>query len=127
MQDGLLESLKIRAISLPTQESSQAGFSTHATWVPRTLVLRPEGGRNSWLRLSAGKLSDFSATQDSKYCTLTSYHTDLNMDSVVTAVRNLFTLVTGAKPQFRAHGGSQAENLAMQNIQVRWCATIGNS
>jgi NAD+ synthase (glutamine-hydrolysing) len=41
------------------------------------------------------------------------------MDSLVTAVRNLFSVVTGAKPQFRAHGGSQAENLALQNIQVR--------
>lgn len=48
-----------------------------------------------------------------------SYHIDLNMDSVVTAVRNLFSLVTGAKPQFRAHGGSNAENLALQNIQAR--------
>jgi NAD+ synthase (glutamine-hydrolysing) len=40
------------------------------------------------------------------------------MDTVVTAVRNLFAFVTGAKPQFRAHGGSAAENLALQNIQV---------
>ena len=41
------------------------------------------------------------------------------MDSIVTAVRNLFALVTGARPQFRAHGGSGAENLALQNIQAR--------
>lgn len=41
------------------------------------------------------------------------------MDSVVTALRNLFGLVTGIRPQFRAHGGSSAENLALQNIQVR--------
>jgi NAD+ synthase (glutamine-hydrolysing) len=43
----------------------------------------------------------------------------MNMDSVVTAVRNLFALVTGQKPQYRVHGGSQAENLALQNIQAR--------
>ncbi|KAK7687710.1 glutamine-dependent NAD(+) synthetase [Cerrena zonata] len=48
-----------------------------------------------------------------------SYHTDLNMDSIVTAVRQLFAYVTGVKPRFRAHGGSQAENLALQNIQAR--------
>ncbi|KAJ7252716.1 hypothetical protein B0H12DRAFT_608849 [Mycena haematopus] len=48
-----------------------------------------------------------------------SYHVDLNMDSIVTAVRHLFGLVTGARPQFRAHGGSAAENLALQNIQAR--------
>ncbi|KAH0582886.1 glutamine-dependent NAD(+) synthetase [Termitomyces sp. 'cryptogamus'] len=48
-----------------------------------------------------------------------SYHTDLNMDSVVTAVRNLFGFVTGIRPQFRSHGGTNAENLALQNIQAR--------
>lgn len=41
------------------------------------------------------------------------------MDSLVTAVRELFAFVTGAKPRFTAHGGSAAENLALQNIQVR--------
>ncbi|KAJ3913583.1 hypothetical protein F5877DRAFT_52080 [Lentinula edodes] len=48
-----------------------------------------------------------------------SYHIDLNMDTIVTAVRNLFGFVTGVKPEFRAHGGSNAENLALQNIQAR--------
>ena len=48
-----------------------------------------------------------------------SYHTDLNMDLVVTALRTLFEVVTGMRPRFRAHGGSDAENLALQNIQAR--------
>jgi NH3-dependent NAD+ synthetase len=48
-----------------------------------------------------------------------SYHTDLNMDSVVTALRTLFQVVTGVRPRFRVHGGSNAENLALQNIQAR--------
>lgn len=48
-----------------------------------------------------------------------SYHVDLNMDTAVTAVRELFGFVTGFKPRFRAHGGSEAENLALQNIQAR--------
>lgn len=47
-----------------------------------------------------------------------SYHIDLNMDAVVLAVRNLFGMVTGVKPKFKVHGGSEAENLALQNIQV---------
>jgi len=47
-----------------------------------------------------------------------SYHTDFNMDLVVTAVRDLFARVTNIKPKFKVHGGSQAENLALQNIQV---------
>ncbi|KAG9318937.1 hypothetical protein JVU11DRAFT_1052 [Chiua virens] len=48
-----------------------------------------------------------------------SYHTDLNMDTLVTTVRDLFAFVTGARPRFRAHGGTAAENLALQNIQAR--------
>lgn len=47
------------------------------------------------------------------------YHVDLNMDTVVTAVRTLFSVVTGKTPQFKVHGGSPAENLALQNIQAR--------
>ncbi|KAK3814725.1 MAG: glutamine-dependent NAD(+) synthetase with GAT domain-containing protein [Linnemannia elongata] len=48
-----------------------------------------------------------------------SYHVDLNMDTVVSALQALFTLVTGKTPEFRAHGGSNVENLALQNIQAR--------
>lgn len=49
---------------------------------------------------------------------INSYHIDLNMDAIVLAVRNLFAVVTGVKPKFRVHGGTEAENLALQNIQV---------
>ncbi|KAF9086419.1 glutamine-dependent NAD(+) synthetase [Mortierella sp. GBA35] len=48
-----------------------------------------------------------------------SYHVDLNMDTVVAALQALFSLVTGKTPAFRAHGGSNVENLALQNIQAR--------
>ncbi|CED83047.1 glutamine-dependent nad synthetase with gat domain-containing protein [Phaffia rhodozyma] len=48
-----------------------------------------------------------------------SYHVDLNMDTVVSAVTSLFGLVTGVKPKFKVYGGSNAENLALQNIQAR--------
>lgn len=48
-----------------------------------------------------------------------SYHIDLNMDIVISAIIGLFTLVTTKKPQFKVHGGSAAENLALQNIQAR--------
>lgn len=46
------------------------------------------------------------------------YHVDLNMDTAVSAVKGIFTLVTGKNPQFKVHGGTNAENLALQNIQV---------
>jgi NAD+ synthase (glutamine-hydrolysing) len=48
-----------------------------------------------------------------------SYHIDLNMDTVVASVQTLFTLVTRKTPAFKVHGGSDAENLALQNIQVQ--------
>lgn len=50
---------------------------------------------------------------------LGSYHVDLNMDALVTAVRLVFSMATGFRPQFKVHGGSNAENLALQNIQAR--------
>lgn len=47
------------------------------------------------------------------------YHTDLNIDSVFHAEKNLLTQATGFEPNFRVHGGTTAENLALQNIQAR--------
>jgi NAD+ synthase (glutamine-hydrolysing) len=47
------------------------------------------------------------------------YHVDMNMDTAVTAVRTIFGTVFGMKPRFKVHGGSEAENLALQNIQAR--------
>ncbi|SCV74870.1 BQ2448_7899 [Microbotryum intermedium] len=48
-----------------------------------------------------------------------SYHVDLNMDTIITSIRSLFLLVTNKRPEFRAHGGTNGENLALQNIQAR--------
>jgi NAD+ synthase (glutamine-hydrolysing) len=40
------------------------------------------------------------------------------MDTIITAIRSLFSFVTGITPRFKVYGGSEAENLALQNIQV---------
>lgn len=48
-----------------------------------------------------------------------SYHVDLNMDSLVSSVVTLFEVTTGKRPIFKIFGGSQTENLALQNIQAR--------
>nr|XP_014343976.1 PREDICTED: glutamine-dependent NAD(+) synthetase [Latimeria chalumnae] len=48
-----------------------------------------------------------------------SYHINLNIDVAVKAIVGIFTVVTGKSPQFRAHGGSSRENLALQNVQAR--------
>ncbi|RGB23910.1 glutamine-dependent NAD synthetase with GAT domain-containing protein [Rhizophagus diaphanus] len=48
-----------------------------------------------------------------------SYHIDLNMNDIVTSIQTLFNLVTNKTPRFRVHGGSNIENLALQNVQAR--------
>lgn len=48
-----------------------------------------------------------------------SCHYSFDIDTAVSAVLQVFQLVTRCTPQFRVHGGSPAENLALQNIQAR--------
>lgn len=48
-----------------------------------------------------------------------SYHIDFNFDTVVTALTNLFTVVTNFQPRYKVHGGGRAENAALQNVQAR--------
>ncbi|TIA90965.1 hypothetical protein E3P99_01305 [Wallemia hederae] len=48
-----------------------------------------------------------------------SYHVDINIDAVIAAIRDLFAMATGLRPKFKVHGGSYAENIALQNIQAR--------
>lgn len=47
------------------------------------------------------------------------YHLDMNMDSLVDSVIKVFEIATGKRPIFKIFGGSQTENLALQNIQAR--------
>ncbi|CAG8570533.1 13510_t:CDS:10 [Cetraspora pellucida] len=47
------------------------------------------------------------------------YHIDMNMDSIVSSVCTVFNLVTNKAPRFRIDGGTDAENLALQNVQAR--------
>jgi len=48
-----------------------------------------------------------------------SYHTDLDIDTVTTAVIGVFQVATGRRPMFASKGGTRAEDLALQNIQAR--------
>ncbi|KAI9808621.1 MAG: glutamine-dependent NAD(+) synthetase [Sarcosagium campestre] len=50
---------------------------------------------------------------------INSYHIDLNIDTVVTAMIGVFTAVTNFTPQFVTQGGTAAEGLGLQNIQSR--------
>ncbi|KAF2642738.1 glutamine-dependent NAD(+) synthetase with GAT domain-containing protein [Massarina eburnea CBS 473.64] len=46
-------------------------------------------------------------------------HRDVNIDAAYEAVKTIFTDDTDFAPQFKVHGGTQTENLALQNLQAR--------
>uniref|UniRef100_A0A8D3CEH9 Glutamine-dependent NAD(+) synthetase n=1 Tax=Scophthalmus maximus TaxID=52904 RepID=A0A8D3CEH9_SCOMX len=48
-----------------------------------------------------------------------STHMNINIDMAVKGILGIFSAATGRWPQFRANGGSQRENLALQNVQAR--------
>ncbi len=48
-----------------------------------------------------------------------SHHIDCNIDEVFNAVKHLVSTTLNFEPKFKVHGGSQAENLALQNFQSR--------
>ncbi|KAL1970772.1 hypothetical protein VTN77DRAFT_2606 [Rasamsonia byssochlamydoides] len=99
----------------------------------RRLCAEPEG--STWLPKEPQDVchrlfhTAFMGTQNSSKATrerakrlatdIGSYHIDMNIDMVVTALTNLFTVVTNFQPRFKVHGGSSAENAALQNIQAR--------
>ena len=48
------------------------------------------------------------------------FHYSLSIDSIVSAVLGVFTLLTGGvKPRYLSQGGTATEDLALQNIQAR--------
>ncbi|KAI8909733.1 hypothetical protein EDD86DRAFT_206169 [Gorgonomyces haynaldii] len=50
---------------------------------------------------------------------ISSYHIDLNIDGIIDSFIGLLQLVTGKTPKFKVFGGTETENLALQNVQAR--------
>ncbi|KAF9591411.1 hypothetical protein IFM89_004109 [Coptis chinensis] len=48
-----------------------------------------------------------------------SWHLDVCIDSVISALLSLFQTLTGKRPRYKVDGGSNSENLGLQNIQAR--------
>eukprot|EP01133_Synstelium_polycarpum_P015343 gene15343-18193_t len=46
-------------------------------------------------------------------------HKDVDIDTVTNAFNTTFATVSSKTPQFKAHGGTNRENLALQNVQAR--------
>ena len=53
-----------------------------------------------------------------KYSFFNSRHFTVVIDDVVTGCLSVFEGATQLSPKFKVHGGSQTENLALQNVQV---------
>lgn len=49
-----------------------------------------------------------------------SYHIDFNMDNLLRVALQIFSYVTGKQPKFKLYGGSDSENIALQNLQARF-------
>lgn len=47
------------------------------------------------------------------------HHTDTNIDEMVKSLHHLVAGILDFEPKFKVHGGSQTENLALQNFQSR--------
>ncbi|KAJ4150695.1 hypothetical protein LMH87_011432 [Akanthomyces muscarius] len=47
------------------------------------------------------------------------YHLDTNIDGMFHAAKDVLTQATEFTPKFKVHGGSNTQNLALQNIQAR--------
>ncbi|KAK4802880.1 hypothetical protein SAY86_001083 [Trapa natans] len=48
-----------------------------------------------------------------------SWHLDVGIDGVISALLTLFEKLTGKRPRYKVDGGSNIENLGLQNIQAR--------
>ncbi|KAM7250033.1 hypothetical protein ACFE04_021916 [Oxalis oulophora] len=48
-----------------------------------------------------------------------SWHLDVSIDTVVSSLLSLFQTLTGKRPLYKVDGGSNIENLGLQNIQAR--------
>eukprot|EP00047_Mylnosiga_fluctuans_P012117 m.24499 g.24499 ORF g.24499 m.24499 type:complete len:713 (+) comp4024_c0_seq2:1253-3391(+) len=48
-----------------------------------------------------------------------SYHATFAIDTITSAIVTVFSAFSGKQPQFKVHGGTHTENIALQNIQAR--------
>ncbi|VEU21451.1 DEKNAAC102707 [Brettanomyces naardenensis] len=96
-----------------------AGFPADSSWIPAT----PQEFANKMFHTCYMGTNNSSKETRSRAKQLAekvgSFHVDLNMDSIVTTIVNVFEVTTGQKPVYKVFGGSNIENLALQNIQAR--------
>lgn len=95
------------------------GEPADSSWVPASPQALAE---RLFVTCYMGTANSSEATRErarSLAAAVGSCHYAFDIDSAVSAVLHVFQLVTRCTPRFRVHGGSPAENLALQNIQAR--------
>lgn len=55
---------------------------------------------------------------DADYLLCYSQHLGVNIDEIISSFTSVFSNTTNLCPKFKVHGGTNAENLALQNVQV---------
>lgn len=68
-----------------------------------------------WIQLSSQRLYYILFT----YYICNTILSGIVIDTAIQAIIKIFTTVTGETPRFRVNGGSNRENLALQNVQAR--------
>ncbi|QSL64941.1 hypothetical protein MERGE_002245 [Pneumocystis wakefieldiae] len=118
MCKNVLDSIKDKNTNIVNDLFKVLKGSKDKDWIPET----PEEFVNEILYTSymASENSSLETRQRSKQLSsaIGSYHIDLNFNSLVKATLRIFSYVTGKLPKFRLYGGSDCENLALQNLQA---------
>ncbi|KAF0689552.1 Aste57867_19009 [Aphanomyces stellatus] len=95
------------------------GKDESAAYVP----MRPSDLANSVLHTTYMGTENSSVATKSRATHLAaeigSYHLNMTIDTMVSAVVSTFSLLVGKTPKFGCHGGTPSEDLALQNIQAR--------
>ncbi|KAF6156150.1 hypothetical protein GIB67_024120 [Kingdonia uniflora] len=82
------------------------------------------GSENSHIYMKLGK-SEWGSSEATKLRAkvladeIGSWHLDVSIDTVISAFLSLFKTLSGKSPCYKVDGGSNTENLGLQNIQAR--------
>ena len=113
MLGAFLGNPRIPATFLRTPDTSPVEIFMPAVWAQRIPARRPAGGQKSWQGLSGGKVSRMKILFTSLTLSADSSHVDMNIDTVVRAIHDLFPFVTGFTSRFRVYGGPDREDLTL--------------
>jgi len=96
-----------------------AGESEDSDWIPSTPQELTQRIFCTTYMGSKNSSSDTRKRAKDLARDIGAYHVNIDIDSVTTAIVNVFYTWSNWLPRFKSSGGSVAENIALQNIQAR--------